>query len=65
MRLVGMNFVIRSVAVSMSTRSIAVDPFRTQTDRRMATRRKEDLWLVATALIMSIVVSFIAVITLT
>ena len=51
--------------MSMSTRSIAVDPFRTQTDRRMATRRKEDLWLVATALIMSIVVSFIAVITLT
>ncbi len=49
----------------MSTRSIAVDPFRTQTDRRMETRRKEDLWLVATALIMSIVVSFIAVVTLT
>lgn len=49
----------------MNTRSIAVDPFRTQSDRRMATRRKEDLWLLATALVMSVVVSLIAVMTLT
>jgi hypothetical protein len=34
-------------------------------DRRRAARRKEDLWLLAMAFVMSIVVSFIAVVTLT
>jgi hypothetical protein len=51
--------------MTTSIRSMTVDPLRIQSDRRQAARRKEDLWLLAMALVMSVVVSFIAVITLT
>jgi hypothetical protein len=54
----------RSEFLIMSTRSISVNSLRPDRDRRMSARRKEDYWLLATACALSVIVSFIAMVTL-